>query len=79
MLGLFVNTLTVDDKYSSHESQNFPQQIQMILSQKLKTFSHFSQPFWKLHQILSIFKKDMIHSLNISEIIDPKRGGYLNV
>ena len=33
-----------------------------------------------MHQILSIFKKeDDYHSLIISEIIDAKRRGYLNV
>ena len=41
MLGLFVNSLTADNKYSRHSRENFPQQIQMQLSQKQKNFSVF--------------------------------------
>ena len=41
MLGLFVNTLTDDDKYSRHNRENFPKQIQMQLYQKQKTFRGF--------------------------------------
>ena len=32
MLALLLNTLTADGKYFRHNSDNFPQQIQMILS-----------------------------------------------
>ena len=39
MLGLFVNTMTPDDKYSQLNRENFTQQIQMQLSQKTKNFS----------------------------------------
>ena len=38
LLGLFVNTLTADDKYSLHDSENLGQSIQMQLSKKLKNF-----------------------------------------
>ena len=38
-LGLFVNTLTDDDKYSLLYRDNLTQQIQILLAQKLKTFS----------------------------------------
>ena len=41
ILGLFVNTLTADDKYSLLNRENFTQPIQMQLSQKQKTFSEF--------------------------------------
>ena len=41
ILGLFVNTLTDDDKYSLLYRDNLTQQIQILLSQKRKTFSHF--------------------------------------
>ena len=35
--------------------------------------------FWNLYEMENIFKKKgESSSLSISEIIDPKRGGYLN-
>ena len=37
ILRLFPNTLTVDDKYSSCNMQNFLQKLQTLLSQKRKT------------------------------------------
>ena len=42
ILGLFVNTLTDDDKYSPLYRDNLTQQIQILLSQKPKTFSKLS-------------------------------------
>ena len=39
ILSLFVNTLTDDDKYSLLYRDNLTQQIQILLSQKPKTFS----------------------------------------
>ena len=39
ILGLFVNTLTDDDKYSLLYRDNLTQEIQILLSQKRKTFS----------------------------------------
>ena len=73
ILGLFVNALIVDGKYSSHSCENLPQQIQMKISQN-------PLPFWNLHQISSILKKtDESPSLSISEIIDSEIGGYLNL
>ena len=53
-LGLFVNTLTANDKYSLRDSQNLPQLIQMHLSNK-KVFRNFLLHFWNLNQILNIF------------------------
>ena len=41
ILGLFVNTLTADGKYSLLHRHNLLQHFQMILSQKQKTFSAF--------------------------------------
>ena len=41
ILGPFVNTLTADVKYSRHDRENFPQQMQMQISQKRNTFSLF--------------------------------------
>ena len=80
ILRLFVNALTVDDKYSGSNMQNFPQQFQTPLSQKQKTFSQFFIAFLKYAWNLEHFqKKDEYSSLIISEIIDAERRGYLNV
>ena len=79
-LSLFVIALTVDDKYSSSNMQNLPQQVQTPLSQKQKTFSGFFIAFLKCAWNLEHFqKKDEYSSLIISEIIDAERRGYLNV
>ena len=80
ILRLFVNALSADDKYSGSNMQNFPQQFQMPLSQKQKTFSGFFIAFLKCALNLEQFqKKDEYSSLIISEIIDAERSGYLNV
>ena len=80
ILRLFVNALTVDDKYSGSNMQNLPQQFQMPLSQKQKTFSGFFIAFLKCAWNLEHFqKKDEYPSLIISEIIDAEKRGYLNV
>ena len=42
ILALFVNTLTDDDKYSLLYRDNLTQQIEILLSQKPKTFSKLS-------------------------------------
>ena len=47
ILRLFVNTLTVNDKYYMLNRDNLPQPIQMQLSQKQKTFSEFFFAFLK--------------------------------
>ena len=49
ILGLFVNIMTVDEKYSLHNSEDLWQSIQQQLSKKQKT------TFW----ILNISKKNM--------------------
>ena len=80
ILRLFVNALTVDDKYSDSNMQNLPQQFQTPLFQKQKTFSGFFIKFLKCAWNLEHFqKKDEYSSLIISEIIDAERRGYLNV
>ena len=76
----FVNGLTFDDKYSSTNMKNFPQQFQTPLSPKQKTFSEFFIAFLKCAWNLEHFqKKDEYPCLIISEIIDAERRGYLNV
>ena len=80
ILRLFVNALTVDDKYSGSNMQSLPQQFQTPISEKQKTFSGFFIAFPKCAWNLEHFqKKDDYSSLIISEIIDAERRGYLNV
>ena len=80
ILRLFVNALTVDDKYSGSNMQNFQQQFQTPLSQKQNTFSRFFIAFLKCAWNLEHFqKKDEYPSLICSEIIDAEKRGYLNV
>ena len=77
---MFANALTVDDKYSGSNMQNFLEQFQTPLSQKQKTFSGFFIAFLKYAWNLEHFqKKDEYPSLIISEIIDAERRRYLNV
>ena len=45
--GLFLNTLTDDDKYSLLYRDNLTQPIQILLSQKQKTFCQFCSAFLK--------------------------------
>ena len=76
----FVNGLTSDDKYSSTNMKNFPQQFQTPLAPKQKTFSQFFIAFLKCAWNLEHFqKKDAYPCLISSEIIDAERRGYLNV
>ena len=76
----FVNGLTADDKYSSTNMRNLPQQFQTPLSPKQQTFSEFFIAFPKCAWNLEHFQKiDEYPSLIISEIIDAERRGYLNV
>ena len=60
--------------------QNLRQQFQTPASQKQKIFSRFFIAFLKYAWNLQHFqKRDEYPSLIISEIIDAKRRGYLNV
>ena len=60
--------------------QHLPQQVQMPLFQKQKTFSGFFIAFLKCAWNLKHFqKKDDYPSLIISEIIDVERRGYLTI
>ena len=47
ILGLFVNTLSEDDRYCLLYKDNLLQPIQILLSQKQKTFSQFFSAFFK--------------------------------
>ena len=80
MLRLLVNALTVDDKYSGSNMQNFHQQFQTPLSNQQKTFFEIFIAFLECAWNLEHFqRKDEYPSLIISEIIDAERRGYLNV
>ena len=80
ILRLFVNVLTVDDKYSGSNMRNLRNQFQTPLSQKQKNFSRFFIAFLKCAWNLEHFqKKDEYASLIISEITDAETPVYLNV
>ena len=72
--------MTTDDKYPRRNMLNFRQQLEAILSQKQKTFSGFFIAFLECAFNLEHFEeKDQYPSLVVSGIIDPERGGYINV
>ena len=80
ILRLFFNALTADDKYSGSNMRNLLQQFQTQAFQKQNTFSGLFNGFLKCVWNLEHFqKKDEYPSLIISEIIDAKIRGYLNV
>ena len=63
ILGLFVNTLTVDDKHYMLNRDNLTQPIQIQLSQKQKIFSEFFFAFLKsILNFKHLPKKDDPHS-----------------
>ena len=75
MLGLLVNTLTDDDKYSLLYRDNLPQQIQILLSQKPKTLSRLSSEIFIPTLNFEHFqKKDDPHSRCSSQITVPEKG-----
>ena len=59
ILGLFVNTLTDDGKYSLLYRENLTQPIQILLSQKPKTFSKLSSEILKPTLNFEHFQKKM--------------------
>ena len=75
ILGLFVNTLTDDDKYSLLYRDNLTQPIQILLSQKQSTFSVFSSAFLKPTSNFEYFqKKDDPHTRCCSQITVSEKG-----
>ena len=75
ILGLFVNTLTDDGKYSLLYRDNLTQQIQILLSQKPKTFSKlFSEIFKPTLNFEHFEKKVDPHSRCSSQITVSERG-----
>ena len=59
ILGLFVSTLTDKDKYCFLYRDNLRQPIQILLSQKQKTFSQFFSAFLKCTLNFEHFQKKM--------------------
>ena len=75
ILGLFVNTLTDDGKYSLLYRDNLTQQIQILLSQKAKTFSKlFSEILKPTLNFEHIQKKDDPHSRCSSQMTVSEKG-----
>ena len=75
ILGLLVNTLTDDRKYSLLYRDNLTQQIQILLSQKTKTFSELSSEIFKHTLNFAHFrKKDDPHRRRISQITVSEKG-----
>ena len=76
ILGLFVNTLTANNKYSLLKRGNLTEPIQMQLSNKQKISSYF---FWYIFKSRSNFehfdKKDNPLRLRITQIMDRKIRG----
>ena len=69
ILRLFLSILTDDDKYCLLYRENLTQAIQILLSQKQKTFSEFFSAFLKCTLNFEHFpKKDDPHSRCISQI-----------
>ena len=59
ILGLFVNSLSEDERYCLLYKDNLLQPIQILLSQKQKTFSQFFSPFLKSTLNFERFQKKM--------------------
>ena len=77
---LFVNTLTLDDKYSPRNMQIFWKQLQTLLSQEEKTFRGFFIAFQKCAWNLEYsVRKEEYPSLINTEIISSERDVYLGV
>ena len=71
ILKQFVNTLTVDDKYSLLNKDNLTQPMQILFSQKQNSFFQlFSESLKYASNIEHFPKKDDPHSQYISEITD---------
>ena len=68
ILGLFFNTLSEDDKYCLLFKDNLLQPIQILLSQKQKTFSEFFSAFSKSTLNFKHFQK----KINLIADVCPK-------
>ena len=72
--------MTANDKPSHFNREDFPQQIEMQLSQKVKKFSESFIAFLKSALNSEYFEtKEESNSLSTFTIIDCETGGYLHV
>ena len=75
ILRLFVNTLTPDGKYSLLIRDKLTKPLQILLSEKEKTFSEFFSIFLKSTLNFEQFQtKNDTHSRGISEVTDSVKG-----
>ena len=75
ILGLFLNSVTDDDKYSLLYRDNLTQPIQILLSQKPKTFSQlFSEILKAILNFEHFQKKHDPHSRCSSQITLSEKG-----
>ena len=80
VLGQFVNTMTAVYNYFRWNLENLRQQVQTLISQKVKTLSGFFIASLKSTLNLEYFeKKDQSHSLSITEINNCRTISYLRV
>ena len=80
ILGLIVNRLTADDKYSRRNIQNLIQELQTAISQKQKTFSGIFFKYLESITNSEAFPQNVESaSLSICEIIDAEKSCYLNI
>ena len=80
ILRLFLSILTDDDKYCLLYRENLTEAIQILLSQRQKTFSELFCLFLKSTLNFAQFQtKDYPHSRCISEITVSKKGDSINV
>ena len=79
ILGLCFNKFTDDQLYSCLNRQIFPQLVRTQLYQKQKVFCpifiSFLKSTWNLEHLE---KKEELHSLNISEVIDTEECNFFN-
>ena len=79
-LGLFVNTLTVDNKQTFLKRDNLTRPIQIQLSNKQKSFYQFSDKFLKFRSNFEhLGEKNDPHRLCISDITECKRRGQASL
>ena len=77
---LFVNTLTLDEKYSRRDMHTLWQQVQTPLSQKGETFFRFFLEFLKFPwNFEHSEKKEEYYNQIITEIIASERDVYLSI
>ena len=80
VLGQFVNTMTAVYNYFRYNLENLRQQLQTLISQKLKMFSGLFIASLESTLNLEYFEqKDQSHSLSITEINNCRTSSYLSV